>query len=549
VGPPNFSRSNRYRDSALYFQDSWKMFPTFTLNLGVRWEYYGVQHNKNPNLDSNFYLGPGANQFEQIANGSVQTVPNSPISPQGLWLPKYRNFAPRVGFAWDMFGNGKTALRGGYGIAYERNFGNVTFNVIQNPPNYAVVSLIAGTDVPSISITPDNAGPLAGTSGTKALPKSSLRWIQQDIPTAYAHMWSLSLEREIVPNTVLSLAYSGSRGVHQYTLMNPNRPGSGVLFLGDDPAINPLARMNQQYSIMFNRNSLGDNYYNALNVGFRTNWAAAGLQLNTNYTWSHTIDELSTTFSESNNQFNVGFLNPFDPALDKGSADYDVRHRVAVSAVWSLPFAKNSSSAFWRNLVGGFQVAPIFEARTGTPFSLYDCTNAFEVCQRWDPATSSIPHVVTSNPTPTGINLFNIMPLPTAAGTIIGTGNPNDINPVIGVSDFGPSCTTPGSGAVSPCLYPATMTGRNTFRGPGFWNFTLAGYKTFKITERLSLQLRAEAFNIFNHHNFYVLGSTADVSQLVNGVEAKKGGLGAASAPGAPLDERRNVQLAVRLSW
>jgi hypothetical protein len=93
------------------------------------------------------------------------------------------------------------------------------------------------------------------------------------------------------------------------------------------------------------------------------------------------------------------------------------------------------------------------------------------------------------------------------------------------------------------------MTGRNTFRGPGFWNFTLAGYKTFKITERLSLQLRAEAFNIFNHHNFYVLGSTADVSQLVNGVEAKKGGLGAASAPGAPLDERRNVQLAVRLSW
>ena len=550
VGQPNFTRSNRYRDSALYFQDSWKMFPTFTLNLGLRWEYYGVQHNQNPNLDSNFYLGPGANLFQQIASGSVQTVPNAPISPRGLWLPQYHNFAPRVGFAWDVFGNGKTSLRGGYGIAYERNFGNVTFNVIQNPPNYAVVALTAPTDIPVLPISVSNAGPLAGTAGTLPLPKSSLRWIQQNIPTAYANMWSLSVEHELVPNTVLTLAYSGSRGVHQYTLMDPNRPGSGVIYQGYDPAVNPLARMNQQYTIMFNRNALGDNWYNGLNVGLRSNWTAAGLQLNANYTWSHTIDELSTTFSESQNNFNVGMLNPFDPALDKGNADYDIRHRIVVSGVWSLPFAKNSTSAFWRNVVGGFQLAPIFEAHTGTPFTIFDCTNAFEVCQRWDPGSGvSIPTSVTSSPTPTGINLFNIMPLPTSAGTIIGTGNPADINPVVGISDFGPSCATPGAGATASCLYPISMTRRNAFRGPGYWNFTLAGYKDFKLTERFHMQLRAEAFNILNHHNFFILGSTADVSQLTNGVQAKKGGLGAASVAGGPLDERRNVQLAVRLTW
>jgi hypothetical protein len=135
----------------------------------------------------------------------------------------------------------------------------------------------------------------------------------------------------------------------------------------------------------------------------------------------------------------------------------------------------------------------------------------------------------------------------------VGTGNPADLNPLTGTSDFGPSCTTPGSGAVAPCLYPSTMTGRNAFRGPGWWNFTLAAYKDLKFTERLHLQLRAEAFNILNHHNFYVLGTTADVAQLTDGVQAKKGGLGSANAipaagPGV-LDERRNVQLGVKLIW
>ena len=560
VAPPNFSRSNRYRDSALYFQDTWKVRPTLTLDLGLRWEYYGVQHDKDPNLDSNFYLGSGDNIYQQIANGAVFTVPNAPISPKGIWQPKYRNFAPRVGFAWDVFGNGKTSLRGGYGIAYERNFGNVTFNVIQNPPNYAVLSLTSGVDVPTIPVTTANAGPLAGSAGTLPLPVTSLRAIQQDLPTAYAQIWSFSLEREIVPNTVLSLAYSGSRGLHQYLIENPNRQGSGVIYLGDNPAVNPLARMNLQYSNINLRAGGGDNYYNGLNVGLRSTVNRLGLHLNANYTWSHTIDELSTTFSESNNSFNLGLTDPFNPLLDKGSADYDIRHRVVVSAVWSLPFAKNSSSAFWRNLVGGFQLAPIFEAHTGTPFTIYDCTNGQSVCPRWDPGSSvGYATSVSSDPASTGVNLFNILPLPASGGAIVGTGNPADANPLLSaaagfaVSDFGPSCNTPGSGALGPCLFPSSTTGRNAFRGPGWWNFTLAGYKDLKFTERLHLQLRAEAFNILNHHNFYVLGNTTDVSQLTDGVQAKKGGLGSANAPTAAgpsvLDERRNIQLGVKLIW
>ncbi len=145
VTAPAFNRNNRYNDGAWYVQDSWKVRPRLTLNLGLRWEYYGVQHNANPNLDSNFYLGTG-NIYQQVRTGTVQIANQSPVG--GLWAKDTNNFAPRVGFAWDMFGDGSTSLRGGYGMGYERNFGNVTFNVIQNPPNYAVVSLVAGSDLP-----------------------------------------------------------------------------------------------------------------------------------------------------------------------------------------------------------------------------------------------------------------------------------------------------------------------------------------------------------------------------------------------------------------
>ena len=137
MGPPAFNRNYRYNDGAVYAQDAWKLTSRLTVNAGLRWEYYGPQHNANPALDSNFVLGTGSNIFDQIRNGQVQLAKNGGV----FWKPQYNNFGPRVGFAYDIFGNGKTAFRAGYGISYERNFGNVTYNTIQNPPAYAVVNL------------------------------------------------------------------------------------------------------------------------------------------------------------------------------------------------------------------------------------------------------------------------------------------------------------------------------------------------------------------------------------------------------------------------
>ena len=143
VTGPNFSRSNRYHEFALYAQDSWKIRPRFTLNLGLRWEFFGPQHNKNPNLDSNWYapgIGFADDKLGQyLRTGGLQLAPKSLIGSN--WVRNWTNFGPRLGFAWDVFGDGTTSVRAGYGIGYERNFGNVTFNMIQNPPTYAVLAV------------------------------------------------------------------------------------------------------------------------------------------------------------------------------------------------------------------------------------------------------------------------------------------------------------------------------------------------------------------------------------------------------------------------
>lgn len=526
VGFPQFGRNNRYHDWAAYAQDNWKVTSRVTLNLGVRYEYYGVQHNANPALDSNFYYGSGSTIFDQIRNGSVQIAKQSPV--HNLWTPDRNNFAPRLGFAWDIFGNGKTSFRGGYGIAYERNFGNVTFNVIQNPPNYAVVSLTSADVGGTLNITTNNAGPLTG-SGSKALPRSSLRWVDQNLSTAYNQFWSAAIDQQLARNTVLSLEYTGSHGVKLYTIENPNRPGSGRIYEGDaGPGGEPMAsRLNYQYTSLNRRGGGGFSHYNALNVALKSsNLFNLGITTSTNYTWAHAQDNLSSTFSESNNNFNLGLLDPFNPRLDYGNADYDLRHRLVTSMIWDIPWGKKSDSAIVRHALAGWELSPSFEATAGAPFTMFDCTTGFEVCYRYIPSASSFPHSgnATRNPDPTLANTYNYLTLP--ANVVYS-------NPLTA----GGACGPDGCGDFGP--YPANMTRRNAFRGPMFWKFDLGVFKNIQLTEKYRLQFRGEFFNVLNHHNQFVDGSNADASVSLT-VPAVKGGFGSSS------DERRNVQLGIK---
>jgi hypothetical protein len=532
---PNFSRSNRYHEFALYAQDSWKVRPRFTVNLGLRWEYYGTQHNKNATLDSNWYA-PGVgfadtNLGQYISAGGLQFAPNSPIGK--LWSPDYRDFAPRVGFAWDVTGDGKTSFRAGYGIAYERNFGNVTFNIIQNPPNYAVLG------VPG-PITTDNFGPFAGSSGTLSLPQVGARIVDPNIRTAYAHMWNASLERQLTKGIVWSLEYSGSKGVHLYSIDYPNQHGFGNYALGipctgiqPDGSTDCTAQLNPAYSVAVGyRGNQGFSIYNGLNNRIRiSNFLNSGVDLTANYTWSHSIDNLSSTFFEAagvasqygnanitinNGNFYYGLMDPFHPNLDRGDSEFDIRHRFTFGGDWRIPTGRKTG--LYGRLFGGWSLNPMFVARSGQPFSIFD---------------SSVQMLDLNTPRASFYG-----PIPQAGTGLVATGTPNTFQ----YYTFTPNqiARTPMSFAPG-ALWPAGMSGRDAFRAPGWWNMDVGLYKDTKLSERFSMQLRAELFNMFNHPNLYVVGSSADLGSG-NSVNACYG------CTGSTYD-RRHLQLAMKITF
>ena len=535
VAPPAFERNYRYNDLAFYAQDAWRIAPHLTANLGVRWEYYGVQHNANSTLDSNFVMGTGNDIFDQIRNGSVQLAQNGGV----FWKPDYHNFGPRLGLAYDLFGDGSTSLRGGYSIGYERNFGNVTFNAIQNPPNYAVISLTAGSDVPSMPVYTNNAGPMAGT-GSKALPAVSQRAINQNMSTAYAQTWDFGIDHKVSKNSLISAFYSGSHGIHLYDISNVNPAGGGGVYLGDARASN---RLNYQYSNMNFRSDNGFSHYSALNLKYTvTNAWNKGISATVNYTWSHSLDNLSSTFSETyggnSGLYYLGYLDGFNPRLDWGNSDYDIRHRLVFSGMWELPFAKNSSNHVLRALVGGWAAGSILNIRTGAPFSIFDCNNYNGTsCPMWIPSTQ-VPTTGSSVPSADGPNLFNYISLPNVKGVVSNQGDGLGMPVCKGLYHTG--CTYTASGLP----YPE----RNQYVGPGFWNLDMNFQKNFRLTERVTMQFRAEMYNIFNHSNQYITGLNLDVSSLVSPyIQTEKGGID--GFPGTPVDERRNIQFALRLTF
>ena len=537
VGPPAFNRNYRYNEGAAYAQDSWKLLPRLTIDLGVRWEYYGPQHNANPALDSNFVFGQGATIFNQIRNGLVQTAANGGY----FWKAQYRNFGPRIGFAWDVFGDGSTALRGGFGMSYDRNFGNVTFNAIQNPPAYAVISLVSGVDVPSQPVYTNNAGPLAGSGVSKAFPQVSQRAIDQKIKTANAPTWNLSIDRRI-GRGVFSVAYAGSHGIHLYDISNINNSPAGGAYLGDAHFAN---RLNLGYTNMNFRSDHGYSHYDALNLKYgATNLFNKGLAVTANYTWAHSLDNLSSTFTDAagasqSGLYALGYIDAFNPQLNYGNSDFDVRNRLNASLSWETPWFKSSGNAIARQALGGWGLGTIFSIRSGSPFSIYDCNNfnSGGSCPQWI-APGKVP--TTGSSSLVGPNTFSYITLPSTAGTVDNQGDSLGFPTCAGL--FHTGCTYTNSGLP----YPE----RNQYVGPGYWNIDMNFYKTFKITERFGLQFRAEMYNILNHSNQYVQYLNLDVSSMNVGapyiVTQKGATFGIA---GQPTDERRNIQFGLKLMF
>jgi outer membrane receptor protein involved in Fe transport len=499
VGAPSFTSNNTYDEFAFYANDTWSVTDRLKVNLGLRYEYFGPQKKTSPKYDSNFYWGDPnvsvTNSTPQEIIDSLRTGQALPSNegPNGLlWQNDWNNFAPRVGFAWDVNGDGKTSVRGGYGMAYERNFGNVTFNVLFNPPQYLIASIDAPTDVPTMPIFTDNQGPFGGVAGvTKTIPGGSMRHVDQNIVTAYTHFYSLSVQRELFANTVASIEYTGSTGRNLYDLSDPNKIGAGLVYEGTGTA---SQRPNTQYTAFNTRGNRGRSQYNGVTLGLDSRKLGnTGLQFTAKYTFSDAKDNLSSTFSDSGNAFNTGFLDAFDPMLDYGQAEFDVRHRLVFAGIWELPIFRNSTGAT-RTFLGGWQLNWIFTARTGRPFTLWDCTNGLALCMRAEDPVG-IDKSATNGPStgnPNEFSLVDLSPITSYAGGYV--------NSLTGNSDFGP--------------YPTDMTKRDAFRGPGAWNLDLSLSKRFRFGDHYALQFRVEAFNVFNHANMYAYSGSADISSV-----------------------------------
>jgi hypothetical protein len=529
---PNFSRSNRYDDGSVYGNDSWKVSPKLTLNLGLRWEVYGPQHSQKPGYDANFFPGTGSNIWDRIRNGQVLTRDKAPNGR--LWNLNLKQYGPRIGFAWDPLGNGKTSIRGGYGISYERNFNNVTFNVIQNPPNYAVVAFTTTQAGPLYPLNNANLGVFGTGTGSLALPNVTLRAVDPNIKPAYASNWSLSVERQIATTTA-SVSYVGTRGIHNYSIANLNRTFDGSTYEGDTLRI--ANRTNYQYSNINWRGADGDSYYNSLTGELRSaNLAHTGLNVSGAYTWSHSIDNNSSTFGDSGNVAGgglvLGYIDPFNHRLDRGNSDFDQKHRITAAVVWAVPFGKNLAGAA-KTIADNWTLSDTFDAQTGTPYTEFDCSYAYTVCPRAafvsDPPRRKTRGMVDLSQS-LGPNTFSYETLPAfwdpngdAVDYPLGvlTTNYNEqVNPNTGTSDT-PICT--GIHGVGCSLVPG-MDGRNLFRGPGSWHENLGIVKDFKIHERYDVQFKGEFINVLNHANTYLnLDEANDVSSYTDVLGYKNG--------------------------
>jgi hypothetical protein len=351
-------------------------------------------------------------------------------------------------------------------------------------------------------------------------------------------LWSAALEHQFGTDLIAAVEYTGSKGVNLYSINRLNIPGSTVVYGGTGSGSGSSTdRINNQYSYINFRTNGGFSNYNALNVRTEMrNFRRQGVTLRFNYTWSHAIDNISNTFSETTTGAgNLGVLDPLNPGLDKGDAEYDVRHRVTLAAIWEVGYkAKNRATDA---ILGGWSIIPNFSARTGIPFTVWDCTHKkFVACPRamydtpFHPVYTETPIVdpKTGKVIP---NQFIYMPLGTPDSSY---KNPNvDVTAKSpGASDFGP--------------FPSTMTGRDAFRAPGVWNMDFAVHKNFNVSERFKLQLRGEAFNVFNHSNLYLVYSNTDFHSNGGNITATRG---VRNDNGAVLQttENRNLQLALKL--
>jgi len=486
----------RWRDVEGYVSDSWKASPHITVDYGVRYSLFlnpYAADNRimsfdpaafNPALGSDACNGllqpPGTNWCAQAGLKGGTTGPNRSLFPED-----YNNFAPRLGAAWDISGNGTTVLRAGLGQFYLRERLSPGLNIGNNPPFIVNVNGIRKLDT--------SAEPCDGCfSSTVGAPKAGR---EQRAATPNNWQWNVAMQKEIVRNTTLEVAYVGNKGndlLHQSEI-NQVLPGdidhNGVddrlEYARTTPAVatvRPYGVFGDSRITMWDHN--GHSMYNALQTQLVSR-LGRGSQLQVSYTLSRTMSNDPLDNSDGGLSAEVAVLDRTNPELDYGRARTDRRHIFNAALVWMLPTLEDKSGAM-RSVFGDWEVAGIVGAASGQPITVH---------------TGSI----------LGLN-----------GGPSGTGYTDNQRPNQVV---GQPCH-PSGGLPEQILNPAayTLTGfvlgtpgnspRGQCEGPGYFQTDLALYKNFAATNRVKVQLRFEVFNLFNNTNFLGTGGSGVVTTM-----------------------------------
>ncbi len=476
---------------SVYAQDNWKVNSRLTLNLGLRWD--GMPHTyEENNRQSNFYptlynpanaalLLPGGNSISPNSPG-LGTSPNPALNgyqfylngigiagqngiPAGLVKNYWANLGPRLGFAFDPTGNGKTVLRGGFGIMYERIQGNDVYNAGPNLPFSTTVTFN------NVSLSNPNLSLTTGQTLTAPITPGSITGLAYtDYKNPESYQWSFGVQQQLWQNSVLSLSYVGNENAHQNDYRQINLPSPSVL-----PAlINGTINYNSVVpylgfgGIDVSENAQNSNY-NSLQMNMRAQ-VKNSLTLQIAYTYSKAMDP-ATGYAGAGDLANVS--NPYDRHYDYGPGGLDRTHIFLVNFVYDIPFLKNSQNRVLKSTLGGWSLSGIVTAETGLPL--------------WITLGGS----QGSNGIPNATNRPNI-----AAG---GVSYPHLVN-----EWFNPAAFS------VPALGQWGDLGKGLLRGPGRDNWNLSLFKSFVFSEARgsSLQLRFESFNTFNHTQFNAVSST-----------------------------------------
>lgn len=525
----NFYQTNQqtkyyYRDKIFepYVQDDWHVSKRLTLNLGLRMSGYGSYYEKYNNF-YNFFPSQynPANAPEIDVTGAITGIAGDLVpgvgnaydgmvacgkdgTPNTCYKGHFFNWAPRVGFAYDPFGTGKWAIRGGYGVFYEHLNGNEAISGLEgNPPG-----ILQPTLYNIVGYTNIGGKGLVGTTGTTTYP-DQMRW-------PYIQQWHFDIQHNLWENMVGTISYVGSKGTHLTWVrdlnqlfpvsQNPFQPGQPLTSAicntvtgGGTPAVRGVVNGQTVTGLVaqdlstacgndpdlyrtytgYNNITLvepeANSIYNALQLTLRR--AVGSSLFSLAYTYSHAIDD-------SSDRYDTSFLNSYNLAISRASSQYDMRHQLVLGYVYNIPFFKDTSKLVGKTL-GGWQLSGITTVATGLPFS---------------------------------VTAGNGSGFVTGAGVANGTagqaaypdlyGNPNATPPITNTSGvIGPLLYNPGAFYV-PTGLTFGNAGRDILYNPMRWNFDTGLFKSFFIRENARFEFRAEAFNLFNNTQWSGINNT-----------------------------------------